>query len=201
VLPFEPGVAGCDEAGRGSLAGPVVCAAVVLADGFDTTGIDDSKRLTPAQRESASIRIRVEAVWAVEVAEVQEVDRLNVLWASIEGMRRALLALPEAPCRAVIDGDRPLADSVCPTTALVKGDAKHAAVAAASILAKVARDAIMVDMDTIHPGYGFAEHFGYGTPPHLEAIRRLGPCPIHRRTFEPVQTMLNQLVLPLGTGW
>ena len=196
-LTFEPGIAGCDEAGRGALAGPMACAAVVLPSGFDVTPIADSKTLSPQPRVDAAAVIKRQAVWSVQVVTIQEIEALNVLWASMEGMARALRTLSVRPCSALIDGPHVPPIVPCPCFPLVRGDAKNAAVAAASILAKVTRDEIMVGLDAEHPGYGFATHFGYGTPEHLEALERLGPSPAHRATFAPV-ARLAQLRLDLG---
>lgn len=184
---WEPGVAGCDEAGRGPLAGPVVCAAVLLPAGFDHAGLGDSKALTRASREAWEPKIKAGTTWAVEVVGPAEVDELNVLWAAMAGMARALVRLDPAPLSAVVDGTTLPRSAPCPVTAVPKADATHAAVAAASVLAKVARDRLMVELDSAHPGYGFASNFGYPTPDHLEALARLGPCPIHRRSFGPVR--------------
>jgi ribonuclease HII len=196
-LTFEPGVAGCDEAGRGALAGPIVCAAVVLPSGFDLTLLADSKSLSPQARREAATVVQGHAVWSVQVVTLHEIETLNVLWASMDGMARALEHLSERPRSAWIDGPHvPVRRSV-PCFPMVKGDAKNAAVAAASIVAKVTRDEIMVRLDQEHPGYGLANHFGYGTPEHLKALERLGPSPVHRRTFAPVARM-EQLKLDLG---
>ncbi len=189
-LAMTPGVAGVDEAGRGPLAGPVVAAAVILPDGFDVAGINDSKKLSPHRREELAVRIRKEAVWAVEAAEPQEIDRLNILHASLAAMSRALDALGVVPDGALIDGNRVPLWGGCSLRAVVKGDGKYAAIAAASILAKTCRDAIMREAAKQYPGYGFELHFGYPTPAHLEALKLLGPCPIHRRSFSPVREAL-----------
>ncbi len=192
ALPFEPGVAGCDEAGRGPLAGPVVCAAVVLPAGFDARGLDDSKKLDAPRRAMLANRVRDGAVWAVEVVPADEVDRLNVLWASLAGMERALARLDPAPRAALIDGHTPPREPCVPVTCLVKGDGKDAAIAAASILAKTVRDGLMVELAAEFPKYGFDRHFGYPTPDHLAALREHGPCPAHRRSFGPVRDLLEQ---------
>ncbi len=183
-------VAGVDEVGVGPLAGPVVAAAVVLPGRVDLPGLDDSKRLSPAARERLAEAIRAQAV-ALAVAEIgpEEVDALNVLRAAHEAMRRAIGALPTLPDHALVDG-RPVPGLGCAQTALVGGDARDASIAAASIVAKVHRDALMRDLDALHPGYGFALHMGYATALHLAALRRLGPSPIHRRSFAPVAAFL-----------
>lgn len=193
----EPGVAGCDEAGRGPLAGPVVCAAAVLPEGHGISGLRDSKALAPARRERLGELIRERAQWTVVVVGPEEVDGLNVLAASLAGMARALGALDPAPSRAVVDGDRLPPGLRLPAEAWVRGDSRHAAVAAASILAKTERDRIMRALDLEYPEYGFGRHFGYPTPEHLAALRLHGPCPAHRRTFAPVAEALAQGALPL----
>jgi ribonuclease HII len=191
-LEILPNVAGADEAGRGPLAGPVVAAAVLLSEGFDVRGIRDSKQLTRDQREAAFARIVTTCAFEIEMADVEEIDRKNILRASLAAMARALERL--SPERALIDGNQ-LPPSDLPMETVVKGDAKFACIAAASILAKVTRDRLMVAYDAEYPGYGFASNYGYPTPDHLEALRRLGPCPIHRRSFAPVQAALLQPTL------
>ncbi len=190
VLRHVPGVVGVDEAGRGPLAGPVVAAAVVLPDGPLPDGLNDSKKLSPRRRGELARRIRSEARWAVAEASVEEIDRLNILQAALLAMRRAVeaLGLPEA--EVLVDGDRLPAG--LRGRAVVRGDATYACIAAASILAKEHRDRLMLRLAQDHPGYGFERHFGYPTPDHLEALRRLGPCPIHRRSFGPCREALDQ---------
>ncbi len=191
-LTFAGGrVAGVDEAGRGPLAGPVVAAAVILDPGRPIEGLDDSKRLAPAVRARLAAAIRERALaWALGRAEVDEIDRLNILQATLLAMRRAVEALRPRPDYALVDGDRwpPLP---CPGEPVVGGDAREPAIAAASILAKTARDAEMVALDRRFPGYGFAAHKGYATAAHLAALRQLGPCPAHRRSFAPVRACLE----------
>ena len=186
-------VAGVDEAGRGPLAGPVVAAAVILDPGKRRIrGVRDSKLLSPQRREELATKIREHAIaWAVGSADVGEIDTLNILWATMLAMRRAVEALPIVPHEALIDGDR-CPELGCPTYAIVKGDRDIAVISAASIIAKVARDAILVELDCVYPQYGFAQHKGYGTPEHLAALDRHGPCAIHRKSFAPVaQTSFN----------
>lgn len=187
LLAHLPGVAGADEVGRGPLAGPVVAAAVVLPEGFDVVGIDDSKKLTQDQRNFQAQRIREAALFVIEEAAPEEIDRLNILWASMAAMERAIRALHPAPTRVLVDGNRTPNGLDVPAEAVVKGDGKYACIAAASILAKVHRDELMVQYDSTYPQYGFARHFGYPTPEHLDALRQHGPCPIHRRSFRPVR--------------
>jgi ribonuclease HII len=177
-------VAGLDEVGRGALCGPVVAAAVILGDGFDPAGIDDSKRLTCRQREVQAVRIRREArAVAVGMAEVEEIDCLNILRATHVAMRRAVVALAAAPDLLLIDGRDLLPGLGAEQRAIVKGDAQSVSVAAASIVAKVARDGIMRECDLRYPGYGLARNMGYGSQDHRDALRRLGPSSIHRRSF------------------
>lgn len=192
-----PGVAGVDEAGRGPLAGPVVAAAVILPDHFDLRGIQDSKMLRPEVRREQSARIQAHALCAYAVVESDEIDRLNILQATMLAMRLALEKLGSQALEALIDGDRTPAGLPCPAVPVVKGDATYAAIAAASIVAKDVRDLIMVDYALRYPRYGFNRHMGYSTPEHLEALRLYGPCPIHRRSFSPVREQLAQPCLML----
>jgi ribonuclease HII len=184
-------VAGVDEAGRGPLAGPVVCAAVILDPRRRIRGLADSKVLDEAERERLYPKIVARCIaWQVVFVEREEIDRLNILWATMTGMRRALVAISPAATRAVIDGDRVPPGLPCPATALVGGDGLHAAIMAASILAKVSRDRHMAELCARYPGYGFSRHKGYSTPEHFAALDRLGPCPEHRRSFAPVRDRL-----------
>jgi len=184
-------VAGVDEAGRGPLAGPVVVAAVILHPRRRPRGLADSKVLSEAQRETLAPRIRQSALaWAVVAVDIDEIERLNILGATLAGMTRALAALAVAPTLALIDGNRLPKSLPCAARAIVDGDATEPAISAASILAKTARDQIMRDLDAIHPGYGFARHKGYSTPEHFEALERHGPCAIHRRGFEPIRRLI-----------
>jgi ribonuclease HII len=183
-------VAGVDEVGRGALCGPVVAAAVALGDGFDATGLDDSKRLTRRQRDALAARIRQDARgWAIGFAEPAEIDRLNILRATLLAMRRAVEGLPVRPDLLLVDAlSIPGLD--IPQRAIVKGDALSVSIAAASIVAKVARDALMRDLDREHPGYDLARNMGYGSEEHRQALRRLGPSSIHRRSFHGTQAWL-----------
>jgi ribonuclease HII len=187
-------IAGIDEAGRGPLAGPVVAAAVILPEGFRHGVIDDSKKLTADQREEvfAALTARTDVCWAVAVVEHDEIDRINILRASHEAMRRAIRALAIVPEHALIDG-LPVRPFPVPHTAIVKGDGQCKSIAAASILAKVTRDRIMVRLDAEYPCYGFAQHKGYATELHLERLKVHGPCLIHRKTFLPVAQRLLDL--------
>lgn len=184
-------VAGVDEAGRGPLAGPVAVAAVVLDPARPVEGLDDSKKLSPAAREALAALVRERALgWVVEFAEVDEIDAHNILRATLRAMVRATRAL-QPPCDGVlIDGNQRL-ELELPQLTLVGGDGLSAPIAAASILAKTARDARMRALDIEYPGYDFARHKGYGTALHLDALRRLGPCPQHRRSFAPVRAALE----------
>jgi ribonuclease HII len=169
----------------------VVAAAVILPDDFDLNGIDDSKRLDAIQRERLAERIRSKAIFCIVSADIEEIDRLNILHASMAAMARAICALPQPVLRVYIDGNRLPIGLPCPGEAVVKGDGKVACIAAASILAKTTRDALMVEWGGQYPGYGFERHFGYPTPEHLQALSELGPCPIHRRSFAPVRALLQ----------
>ncbi|MFO1317596.1 MAG: ribonuclease HII [Burkholderiales bacterium] len=185
-------IAGIDEAGRGPLAGPVFAAAVILDPARPVPGLRDSKALTAERREALAGEVRAHALaWAIASADVAEIDALNILQATLLAMRRAVEALPVAPAEALVDGNH-CPRLACPVHAIVKGDRDVVAISAASILAKTARDALLVELDARYPHYGFAQNKGYGTPGHLAALARHGPCPIHRRTFAPVA----QIVLP-----
>ncbi len=183
-------LAGIDEAGRGPLAGPVVAACVALKPGTKLRGVRDSKTLTALKREEAAVRIRAEAVAVgVGVASVAEVDAFNIRMAALLAMRRSLEALGLEPQGLLVDGRDEIWTSI-PCKAVVDGDAQSQAVAAASIVAKVTRDALMTEDDARYPLYGFSQHKGYGTPEHLEALRLHGPCLIHRKSFRPVRELL-----------
>jgi len=180
-------IAGLDEAGRGPLAGPVVAAAVVLPLGFQHASLNDSKQLSETLRERIFEELlAMEGIqWAVSIVETEEIDRLNILRASHEAMRRAFHLLPQRPHHVLIDG-LPVLPFPCEQTALVKGDSLSLSIAAASVIAKVTRDRLMVEADALYPQYGFARHKGYGTPQHLERLTLHGSCPLHRRSFSPV---------------
>jgi ribonuclease HII len=180
--------AGVDEAGRGPLAGPVVVSAVILNPQRRVNGLADSKVLTADRRETLAARIRERAIaFTVIVIDVEHIDRLNIFHATMLGMTRAVAELMPQPELALIDGNHAPKAITCNKHAIVDGDALEAAISAASILAKVARDKIMRELDAVHPGYGFASHKGYSTPEHFAALEKLGPCPIHRRSFAPVR--------------
>jgi ribonuclease HII len=196
-------VAGVDEAGCGPLAGPVVAGAVLfphgwLATGLDTKlrGLNDSKQLTEEQREKfyAIITSHPEIRFGIAVVEVEMIDRINILQASHRAMDLALSQLQPAPQHVLVDG-RPVKSMRYPNTPLVEGDARSYSIAAASVLAKVTRDRLMLAYDAQYPGYGFAGHKGYGTPQHLAAITERGPCPIHRRSFAPFRMQAVELEL------
>ena len=188
--------AGVDEAGRGPLAGPVLAAAVILNPKRRIAGLGDSKLLTEAQREALFPLIQQHAIaWAIGRAEVAEIDSLNIFHANLLAMQRAVLALAVAPEQVLVDGTH------CPSLpyaaqAIIKGDQKIAAISAASILAKVTRDREMVALSQQYPGYGFEKHKGYATRDHQEALRRLGPCELHRRDFGAVRLMGSAMALP-----
>jgi ribonuclease HII len=187
-------VAGVDEAGRGPLAGPVVAAAVILRDDLVIEGLRDSKQLAPARRTAIAALIRERAVaFAIGSAAVAEIDALNILQASLLAMSRAVTALKIAPQRVVVDGNQ-LPELGCEARAVVGGDRLVPAISAASVLAKVARDAMMVDLDRRFPHYGFARHKGYATEAHRAALQRHGPSPVHRRTFALVRDLLETRV-------
>lgn len=184
-------ICGVDEAGRGPLCGPVVAAAVILDPARPIAGLADSKKLSEKVRAQLAPLIRERALaWAVAEASVEEIDRLNILHASLLAMRRAVEALPKVPDEVLVDGNRcpPLN---LPVRAIVKGDAREPAISAASILAKTARDAAMVALDAEFPHYGLAQHKGYPTAGHLAAIRRYGVAPFYRRSFAPVRAILE----------
>ena len=192
-------VAGVDEVGRGPLAGPVVAGAVVLDPERPIEGLRDSKELTAARRDELAAEIRERAhAWALGRAEVAEIDRINILRAALVAMRRAVEGLPLGVRVAYIDGN--IAPTLpCASVAVVGGDAKVPAISAASIIAKVARDGEMTVAATCYPGYGFECHKGYATAAHLDSLRRLGPTPLHRRTFAPVALAAGDVDAPRQT--
>ena len=182
-----PLIAGVDEAGRGPLAGPVVTAAVVLDPQRPITGLGDSKAMSARRREALAIEIREKAWVAFGIAEPEEIDRLNILHATMTAMARAVSRLPVIPDHILIDGNRIPDNLPCPAEALIKGDAREAVIGAASIMAKTLRDALMTQAAQRFPGYGFEGHKGYPSAAHREALQRLGPCPIHRMSYSPVR--------------
>jgi ribonuclease HII len=184
-------VCGVDEAGRGPWAGPVCAAAVILPPRARLANLDDSKKLSPEKREHLEPRIKAVAIaWSVAFASVEEIGELNILAATGLAMRRAVAGLGHVPAFALVDGDYAF-DLPCPLTTVVGGDGISASIAAASVLAKTARDRLMVTMDSAYPGYGFAAHKGYGVPAHAKALRSLGPCAIHRLTWRPVRLAMG----------
>jgi ribonuclease HII len=187
-------LAGVDEAGRGPLAGPVVAGAVILDSSAPIDGLRDSKKLSPARRSELAQEIRLRSLaWSVAWADSAEIDRLNILDATMLAMRRAILGLRIRPDYVQVDGNRlpelTFGQMRIDGEAIAGGDATHVAISAASIVAKVCRDQIMTAMDRIYPKYGFAQHKGYGTPAHRERIDRFGPCRQHRRSFRPIRSM------------
>lgn len=192
LLPGEDElVAGVDEVGRGPLCGAVVTAAVILDPSRPIEGLNDSKKLSEARREALFPLIQQQALaWCIARAEVEEIDRLNILQATLLAMQRAVAGLSITPQRVLVDGNR-CPKLPMPAAAVVKGDSRVPAIAAASILAKVARDREMGELDLRYPGYGLAKHKGYPTPLHLAALRQLGVTPIHRRSFAPVRALLE----------
>jgi ribonuclease HII len=193
-------VGGVDEVGRGPLAGPVVAACVVTDGPLMLRGLDDSKKVLPERRAELAAEIRLRAVaWAVGEASVAEIDRLNIYWASLLAMERALAALSAAPQYLLTDAVR-IRSYAGEQLPVIKGDAKCATVAAASIVAKVHRDALLVALGALHPQYGFAEHKGYATPQHIAALKEHGPCVHHRRQFWRVREALTLFDLDPGEG-
>lgn len=183
-------ICGVDEAGRGPLAGDVFAAAVILNPNRPVEGLRDSKKLSPAARERLAADIRQHAIaWAVATASVAEIDELNILQASLLAMRRAVQALEPKPALARVDGNQP-PPLMCAVETVVGGDALDPAISAASILAKTTRDAHMLELHALYPGYGFDRHMGYPTPEHLQALERIGPSLVHRRSFGPVRRAL-----------
>jgi len=192
-------LAGVDEAGRGPLAGPVVAAAVVFERSFVEAeelralhGLTDSKRLSESKRNHFFALLKASASVAIGVgkAEVEEIEELNILQATHRAMARAVEALPQPPVHVLVDG-LPVKGLPCPSTAIIRGDSLSLSIAAASVVAKVTRDAIMRELDAVYPHYGFAKHKGYGSAAHMQALLEFGPCPVHRRTFRPVREALE----------
>jgi len=181
-------IVGVDEAGRGPLAGPVVAAAVVLCEG-GIEGLDDSKKLTAKRRRELEAQIKANCLWAVGLCSVEEIDALNILQATMLAMTRAVEALSVEPKLVMVDGNR-LPRWSYQAEAIIGGDAIHPCISAASIIAKEHRDRMMVAADAVYPGYGWASNKGYGAAVHMEALRRLGPTPLHRKSFAPVAQML-----------
>jgi ribonuclease HII len=180
-------IAGIDEVGRGPLAGPVVAGAVILPGGVWLPGLNDSKRLSPGRRTELAALIKERALaWAVAEVSVAYIDQYNIRQAALEAMRRCVRGLAVTPDYLLVDVMM-IPQLAIPQTSLIRGDSRSASIAAASILAKAARDELMERFDPVYPGYGFGRHKGYGTPEHLAALARLGPCPIHRYSFAPVR--------------
>lgn len=191
LLPPEGMDCGVDEAGRGPLAGPVVAAAVILDPDNPILGLNDSKKLSAKRREALAIEIRAKALaWAVAEASVEEIDRINILQASLLAMQRAVEALQMPPSRALVDGNR-CPKLPCPAEAVVGGDGKVASIAAASILAKTVRDSGMMELHAAYPMYGFDRHMGYPTALHLKALQEHGVSPVHRRSYAPVAQLIR----------
>jgi ribonuclease HII len=184
-------VCGVDEAGRGPWAGPVSAAAVILDPARTPAGLDDSKKLSERRRQALEVEIKASALaWGVGFASVEEIAEINILQATGLAMRRAVEALAVAPAFILVDGSYRF-DLPAPVRPVVRGDSLSASIAAASILAKTARDRVMVELDQAWPGYGFAAHKGYHAPVHVEALQRLGPCPAHRMSWAPIRALLN----------
>jgi len=180
-------IAGTDEVGMGPLAGPVVAGAVILPKDFRPKGLNDSKQLDEKEHARLSAEVKANAIaWAVGQVEVEEIDRINIYRAGLLAMRRAIEALPVAPDFVLVDA-RTVREIPLPQRGIIKGDARSLSIAAASVVAKFTRDALMTELDATYPGYGFAGHKGYGAPEHLAALKKLGPCAIHRRSFAPVR--------------
>jgi len=184
-------VAGVDEAGRGPLAGPVIAAAVILDPDNPVMGLQDSKQLSPARRESLYAEITVQALaWATGRSEVAEIDAINILQATLLAMRRAVEKLVPAADYVLVDGNR-CPQLTCPAEAIIKGDSRIPAISAASILAKVTRDRLMVQFNDEYPGYAFDRHKGYGTPQHRTALAKHGPCRLHRMSYAPLKILIE----------
>jgi len=189
-------ICGVDEAGRGPLAGPVYAAAVILDPARPIAGLKDSKKLSAARRDVLAAAIKTDALaWAIAAASEEEIDRLNILHATMLAMRRAILALHPAAQEALIDGNRCPEQLPIPARAIVKGDALEPCISAASILAKTERDKVLRALADKYPEYGFDRHAGYPTADHLAALERYGPCAVHRKSFGPVQRILQKTLI------
>ncbi len=186
-------ICGADEAGRGPIAGPVYAAAVILDPDNPIEGLRDSKKLSEKQRDALAPEIKRKAkAWAIASCTIEEIDRLNILWASMLAMKRAIESLPVKPTVALIDGNRTPKGLTVPAEAIVKGDAKVSEISAASILAKTARDAMMMELHARYPEYGFDRHKGYPTAYHLQQLEKHGVSPVHRRSYAPVCRILER---------
>ncbi len=194
-------IAGLDEVGRGPLFGPVVAAAVILAPGCRLDGLTDSKKLSEKKRNEFDREIRANAVaWSIAAVDVETIDRINIRQASLLAMRRAVQQLALSPDYLLIDGLDTIDWPSCPQQAVVQGDGASLSIAAASVLAKVYRDRLLVELDSQFPGYGLASHKGYCSPAHLAALARLGPTPLHRKSYSPVAQTLLEFPSPLELG-
>lgn len=199
LLPFEDGflletglICGADEAGRGPIAGPVFAAAVILDPDYPIDGLRDSKKLSESRRDELALEIKKKAkAWSIAQCSVAEIDELNILWASMLAMKRAIETLSVLPELALVDGNRCPKDLSVRAEAIVKGDDKVPAISAASILAKTARDAVMMELHRQYPAYGFDRHKGYPTAFHLAQLKKYGVSPVHRRTYAPVRKILE----------
>lgn len=190
-------ICGADEAGRGPIAGPVYAAAVILDPKCPIKGLKDSKKLTEKQRDILALEIKEKSkAWAIASCTIDEIDQMNILWASMLAMKRAIEALKIKPTIAMIDGNRLPKDLDIPAQAIVKGDDKIPEISAASILAKTARDAVMMQLHTLYPQYGFNRHKGYPTAYHLQQLEKYGVSPVHRRSYAPVRKMLEKQKKP-----
>lgn len=186
-------ICGADEAGRGPIAGPVYAAAVILDPDNPIEGLKDSKKLSEKQRDALAPEIKAKAkTWAIASCTIEEIDQLNILWASMLAMKRAIESLKVKPTIALIDGNRTPKGLTMPSEAIVKGDAKVPEISAASILAKTARDAVMMELHAQYPEYGFDRHKGYPTAYHLQQLKKHGVSPVHRRSYAPVRQLLEK---------
>lgn len=186
-------ICGADEAGRGPIAGPVYAAAVILDPDNPIEGLKDSKKLSEKQRDALAPEIKAKAkTWAIASCTIEEIDQLNILWASMLAMKRAIESLKVKPTIALIDGNRTPKGLTMPSEAIVKGDAKVPEISAASILAKTARDAVMMELHAQYPEYGFDRHKGYPTAYHLKQLKKHGVSPVHRRSYAPVRQLLEK---------